>query len=98
MKRLCCLSLLLFLIIGITSNAQNTFPTTGNAGIGLTNPAYSLSIYANEDQTTLGNNTKSVIRLSNNYVNAFGRRSEIQFGLSQTQNELLAVIAGEYST
>ncbi len=96
MKKL--FTILSSLAIIFNATAQNTFPATGNVGIGLPNPAHSLSIYANEDQTTLGNNVKSVIRLSNNYVNAFGRRSEIQFGLSPLPNELLAVIAGEYST
>jgi hypothetical protein len=81
-----------------TTSGANVYKSTGNVGIGLTNPSYPLSISANENQTTLGSNTKSVIRLSNGFGSAFGRRFEIQFGLSQLANEQLAVIASEYTT
>jgi hypothetical protein len=67
-------------------------------GIGLSNPNFGLSLYSSENQTVLGGNTKSVIRLMNSYADAFGRRSEIQFGLEQSPTQSLAVIAGEYST
>lgn len=100
--------ILMTLLMAITAalNAQNWSGTTpgniyynsGNVGIGLTNPNFGLSINSIEDQTVLGGNAKSVVRIMNGYASAFGRRSEVQFGLSQIQNELLAVIAAEYSS
>ena len=68
-------------------NAQNVYPPTSK-----------VIIQATEDQTVLGSNALSAIRISNGYTAAFGRRSELQFALSASSNETLAVIAGEYSS
>ncbi len=97
-----CKPLLLYFILTISVNSlhaqTNTFPPTGNAGIGVTNPNFGLTINASQNQTVLGGNTSSAIRIINSYGAAFGRRSELQFGLSQNSNESLAVIAAEYTS
>src|SRR5688572_27333793 len=80
-----------------TSNSPKIYYNSGNVGIGLTNPSLALSLYGDENQTTLGNNTLSAFRLMNGYATAFGRRSEIQFGLSESSNTTLAVVAAEYT-
>jgi hypothetical protein len=74
-----------------------TLTSLGKVGIGTSSPSVALAVEAEENQTTLGLNTSSAIRVSNQYVNAFGRRSELQFGTDQNPNNTLAVIAAEYS-
>ncbi len=75
-----------------------SFLPNGNIGIGTNAPQNSLSLVFNEDNTTLGTNVKSAIRISNQFATSFGRRSEIQFGLDQNSNSNLAVIASEYAS
>ncbi len=91
---------ILGLITGVFNlNAQdNKIESTGNVGIGTVNPNFGLTINSVEDQTSLGANKKSVIRLMNGYASAFGRKSELQFSISQSSSELLAVIAAEYTS
>ena len=75
-----------------------TVTSDGFIGIGTNAPGAKLSINGNENQTTLGANVSSVIKITNQYVNAFGRRSEIQFATTQNANDKLAVIAAEYTS
>jgi len=72
-----------------------TLTSQGHVGIGTASPSVALSVEGEENQTTLGLNTVSAIRIANKYANYFGRRSELQFGLDQSPN--LAVIAAEYT-
>jgi hypothetical protein len=80
------------------TNPAYVYYNSGNVGIGVTSPGYRLSLYANENQTTLGANTQSVFRLMNGYAEAFGRRSELQFALTESPNDVIAVVAAEYSS
>ena len=41
------------LTLGITTNAQNTFPSTGNVGIGTSSPTNSLQIEKGHRMATL---------------------------------------------
>ncbi|WP_459209730.1 hypothetical protein [Aquimarina rhabdastrellae] len=81
-----------------TVEGSDLFVANGKIGIGTTTPSRSLTIYSEESNTVLGNNTKSAIRINNSFATSFGRRSELQFGLSDNPNENLAVIAAEYSS
>ncbi len=81
-----------------TVEGSDLLVANGNIGIGTTTPSRSLTIYSEESNTVLGNNTKSAIRINNSFATSFGRRSELQFGLSDNPNENLAVIATEYSS
>jgi len=72
-----------------------TLTSQGHVGIGTKSPSVALSVEGYEDQTTLGSNTLSAIRIANTYTPSFGRRSELQFGLVENLN--LAVIAAEYT-
>lgn len=74
-----------------------TLTSDRKVGIGTANPFTGLSLQFNENQTSLGQNTLSAFRISNQYADAFGRRSELQFGMDQNPNTTLAVIAAEYS-
>jgi hypothetical protein len=74
-----------------------TFTSDGLMGLGTNAPVTRFSIESNENQTSLGRNSLCAMRLSNGYTNAFGRRSEIQFGVDQNPNNILAVIASEYT-
>lgn len=74
-----------------------TLTSLGKVGIGTSSPSVALSVAAEENQTGLGLNTLSAIRISNQYADAFGRRSELQFGMDQNPNSTLATIAAEYS-
>jgi len=51
MKKVILLGLLL--VVGSTVNAQNTFPSNGNVGIGTTNPTSSLHIKSSINQTNV---------------------------------------------
>ncbi len=84
---------------GTTTNNLNWFSITsgGNVGLGTNAPTAKLSLEAYEYQTTLGANVTSAIRISNQYANSFGTRSELQFALGQNSNQEIAVIAAEYS-
>lgn len=87
-------------LISLQVGAQtNTFPTTGNAGIGTTTPQHGFVIQNSENQTTLGLNSTASMRLLNPYTGAFGSRFELQFGTAgqTTTNGLLAVIASQYT-
>ncbi|MFO0321150.1 MAG: hypothetical protein ACK504_01835 [Bacteroidota bacterium] len=81
-------------------NAQNIFPTAAGSkvGIGITSPEVALTVHSIENQTILGKNVKSAIKIRNGFATTFGTRSELQFGLSQLLNEQLAVIAAEYTS
>jgi hypothetical protein len=74
-----------------------TLTSDRKVGINTSSPSVALSIQSEENQTTLGSNTMSAVRISNQYANVFGRRSELQFGMDQNTNSTLAVIAAEYS-
>jgi hypothetical protein len=82
-----------------STSTSDPIHRSGNVGIGTSaNPGFSLAVKGVDSQTTLGGNTKGVVRIMNHYAEAIGRRAELQFALSESANELLAVIAGEYSS
>ena len=92
------LSISLIVFVFRINAQENKIEPVGNVGIGTLNPNFGLTINSIEDQTSLGGNIKSVLRIVNGYANSFGRKSEIQFSLGQSSNQLLAVIAAEYSS
>lgn len=102
MKKKLLSIVLIGVVFGIQAQDQTingvTFKSNGNLGIGTTNPNFGLTINSEEDQTLLGGNQKSVIRIVNSYASVFGRKSELQFSLGQSSNKLLAVIASEYTS
>lgn len=58
-------------------------------------PSQQLEIHGYSNNTLLGKNTKSAIRINNNDWSSFGLRSEIQFGIDD--NNILAAISTSYT-
>ena len=81
-----------------TVSTKVTINSSGNVGIGTTNPQTGLQLSSGVDNRTVGGTDTGIIRLTNTYGSAFGAGGEIQFGLQDVGGrDVLSLIKGSYT-